>query len=98
MNELKARVRKVIEVRHDDLEEFVELTYGREWSFVAAEEAINHSEYAFRVTGEASDYSRRNLDNWLDYAGPYVGALDVLNDLAQRRLIETGEYLVKVTW
>lgn len=101
MNELKAEVKKVLTVQYRDLEEFVEASYGISWSFVAAEECGNDSQHTFRVTGQMSDYDMTQLTKWLDADGmgvPDLRAQAMLNSLAARRLIDTGEYIVKVCW
>lgn len=101
MNELKAEVTKMVAVNAADLEDFVEASYGISWSFVAAEECDNDSQHTFRVTGRMSDYDMGQLTKWLDADGmgaPDLRALVMLNSLAARRLIDTGEYIVKVCW
>lgn len=86
-------------VEVDSLERFVAATYGINWSF-EYDGYARYSEHAFTVDGKLSDHERVSLTDWLDRDGVdclYPGPGAVLNELARRSLIRTGEYLVRVS-
>jgi len=92
VNELKAVVKQVLSVEMNDLESFVAEIYGQEWNIRDVSDLVHRAEVYLTVDGKLSEYSVRDMEAWLEYAGPIPTAWTVLNHLTQRKLIEPGEY------
>lgn len=96
---LKYKETRHFVVQVNDLDAFVEESYGRPYSFTAAEWCANDTEHAYTVDGEYDEYGEDRIGRWM------VGETDghpparfILNDLAQRDMIPKGEYLIEVCW
>ena len=72
-----------------DLEEIVEGEFGRSWSFVASEEMSNDSLKVIYVGTNGMDEGDEIQ---------YSSANDIMGELAKRKIIPTGKYLIDVSW
>jgi hypothetical protein len=87
-------------IKYKDLEAQVKKTFGKDWSFMAAEETWeNGSNIQFDVSASNLDkFEKEELDNWYTESDPTVSAYILLQVLAQRGIISPGKYLVQVSW
>lgn len=72
-------------------EHFPEL---EDYCFVSDQEAANNTSYSFTVDGLMAEGALRAIKQ----DRSYNIALDALNVLCARQIVEPGEYLVEVSW
>lgn len=84
---LKHTKKTTISVEYGDLEKLIDEVYDMNYQFVAEQEANNYSSYEFTVTGEVDD-----KELWPN--SPEV----MLNRLCKDGHIESGEYVIRVSW
>jgi hypothetical protein len=91
---LKCKTVTRIEVSYKDLEKFIEKVYGKRYNVVGGEQWNNDSNYSFIVKKrDINQWDQKKLDTFEDYS------LDtILTDLANKKLIKTGNYLIRVYW
>jgi len=95
------RVKKVtyFEVSDTEFDEFVSEVYGHNFEFVPTVECGNDSEHSYSaIDRELNQFDRRDLDKWINGEGYYVSVNSIFDDLARRKLIEPGNYLIRVSW
>jgi hypothetical protein len=98
VNELKAVVKQVVTVQLNDLEKFVEATYGVPWSFHDPAMGLYETDtfVVYQVDGSTDESAQEYFDRWLRRkAWVHPFPLMVLNDLARNGLIIKGEYLIE---
>lgn len=101
MPELKKQVIQMVVVDYRDLEQFIEDIYDHKIELVGAEEWNNDSCYELSsIDGEElDDWDRGKLVDFITGGGGSFGITRILlNDLAQKGLVETGDYLITVSW
>jgi len=83
---------------YDEVDSLIEQHYGRGYEFLAKEEASNDSTHRFNVNGRLSEWDQRDVDKWVQTgSGSYLTSR-LLNDLANKGVIPTGNYLIEVCW
>lgn len=97
-------------IDYADLDAFVNAVYKFEkdgdqpwseypYSFIAAEECGNDVSIEFYVTGEFGDFDVVEHDRWVQSGGKgWVSNYNVMNDLCRMGYLESGDYIVRVSW
>lgn len=86
LKKLKIEEVKCYKIDAFDLNDLIKSTYNIEYEFIATQEAGNDSDYTFEVESEEIEVDEDTM--------PY----EVLNDLAFKKIIPEGNYLVRVCW
>ena len=96
---LNHKKRSVITVEHNDMDKFISEVYDRTFEFVADEEANNYSSYEFTVERKTlDDYDTKKLDGFKATGKGQFLSLLLLTDLCNKGLIESGDYIIQVSW
>lgn len=89
----------VIEVSSDELDRFIQIEYDQpSYESIPMEEWSNYSNYSFDVDGKVDSYGERELAKFIETGRGFMITRVLLNDLARKGIIETGEYLISVSW
>ncbi len=96
---LKYQLKKV--VWEADLQDLIQVTYGRRTEWSAEQEMGQNETRDFTVPSTKYLWSgeQETFDRWL--AGEDMADVSmqlILNDLHERGLVEAGEYVVEVYW
>lgn len=86
---LKASRRVYFELSYQKFDEFVNKVYGEPFEFVYKMECLNDTVHSFEA--------RKNPKFKSDGKMP-KSVWDIFTDLANKELIEEGEYLISVCW
>lgn len=95
---LKTKIVSSYRVDYKDLEEFIQAVYGKEFSFIERQECCNDSSHEFSATGKLLDYEAEELKTWLEEDGDSPSTYTIFNDLAKKKFIKKGHYIVNVCW
>lgn len=89
-----------IELDYGELEDLIKKTYGHSYEFVAQEELMNDMSKTYSVKKEVLEqWDQEDLDgfitsgrikNWRTHT--------ILTDLANKGIIEEGDYLINISW
>lgn len=88
----------VIELEYYEFQDLVKKQYGHDFSFVADQECGNDSSHQFIINGIIDDYEEGELQLFKDDGVYNLLANVLLNDLANRGVIEKGNYIISVCW
>ena len=94
--ELVTREVTVFYVNHQDLDRFIQATYGVPYSFIDTEAAPRPSVTNLTVTGTVTDWGASLIADWLDHRSSVIITRVLLNELAARSLIRKGSYVIEV--
>jgi hypothetical protein len=99
---MKLRVKKVthFEVGYSDLEALIKHEYGHNYSVIADLEASNDSkEEVQALKGENNDDDQEEIANYRATGSQGdVSIWTLMNDMADRGVIEEGDYLIDICW
>ena len=99
MSALKFIKKVVFEVESYDFEDFIKREYGKDYSFVADIECGNDSVHEFEIDAKSKINSRsKDVDLFRKTGHYHYLARVLLEDLANRKLIEYGTYIIQVCW
>lgn len=100
MNDLMARTKTAsyFEIDFYVLDGIIKEEYGQDFSYVANHEAQNHTDHAFYIDGQLTDYCRAKLKRWKETGDGSFMTISLLNDLASRGRIKRGNWIVRVSW
>jgi hypothetical protein len=85
-------------VDYNDLETLINETYGSNFDLVAQEEANNDMTLSFYVKPEIANYYKDNLEEFKSNITDRCPTSVILNDLCLSGIIESGNYLVHISW
>lgn len=101
---LKHRKELKIVVDYWDLEELIKEVYNQEdYEFTADMECGNDTKKSFKVKkgefeGSLGEYYRKDIQKFIDKGEYSYLAGKLLNDLADKDIIQEGDYLINVSW
>ena len=98
---MKINTKVVHQVEYSDMERFVSETYGKRYSFVASEECGNDSShsYAVRKKEALDEWDQRDLKLFIERPdSECLRARLLLQDMVNKDLIPTGDYVIRVSW
>lgn len=99
---MKLRVKKVtyFEVSYSDLETLIQEEYGHNYSVVANLEAHNDSkEETQALIGELDDNDKKNIERYKQTGSEQgISVFILMCDMAERGVIEEGDYLIDICW
>lgn len=73
--------------------------YLKEFEFVAVEESSNDTSHTFQVDGKLSKWDEEEMEEMLEKQNyDCFSTRRILNYLASKGVIETGNYLINVCW
>ena len=94
---LKQITKTITEINYNDLDEFIQTTYGwKNYEFVAVEECGNDSSHSFNPTGDVSDpevFERWDKGEFVHYSNHAI-----MEKLVADGHIPAGDVLVEVCW
>ena len=95
---LKHEKSAIFEVDSDDLDEFISGVYKQKFEFIVDHVANNDSCYSFDIEPASLEWDQNKLNKFI-ITGRY-GFLTriILIDLCNAGLIESGKYIIKVSW
>lgn len=94
-------------LEYDDFDKLVKTTYNQDYNFAADMECGNDSEHLFRNIGNESLYvENKILSKWeLEDINTFIKtgiychmAETLLEDMAMKKVIPPGNYLIEVSW
>jgi hypothetical protein len=92
---LKFEKQTYIVVDYSDLEKLIRKTYNRpHYDILGEEEWGNDSAHSFNI--KKTNHSKWGVDSIKNWDSPALWAL--MEDMANRDIIEEGNYLVEVCW
>lgn len=96
---LKAKKKTIFEVDYKDLERLIKEEFGHDFSIPADEEVGNDTSISKNIQKEElAKYDKDRLTEFL-HIGRYGPCLQVLmTDMANRDVIEEGDYVIRVSW
>lgn len=98
---LRCEIVTMVKVDSNDLERFIQETYGRLYEITAEEEWSNDTAHNYTVRmGALSEYEQIKLNNFKEgrNEGCRFMTRIFLKDLANKGLISEGEYTIEVSW
>lgn len=96
---LKTKRRIVLATDYNDLDNFISQVYGRDFESIADQEWSNYEDHEINVEPEPLDaYDEKKLKDFLAGEWPSGMLHILLTDMANRKLIEPGNYLISVFW
>jgi hypothetical protein len=98
--ELKAKKVTYFEVGYSELQDFIKEQYGHEYSIVANLESHNDSKESISALTEENDEDDQKAIENYKATGSEVGISlwTLMNDMADRGVIEEGDYLIDICW
>jgi len=98
--ELKYEQKQVFHVQYFDLEEFIELEYGRTIEIPANEELSNGCSQLMKLSSNEplSEYRLKQLDEWEETGDGSFMLRIIMQDMVNRNVIPEGNYLIEISW
>ena len=102
MFKLNCEVKKIISTDYSDLEKLIQEVYSQEYEIMPSEE-VGSSQYAATYTqnikkGELNNFDKTKFEKWKSTGkGSFILHV-IMQDLANKDIIEEGEYIIDVNW
>lgn len=96
---LKSVTKTVINVNYSDLNKFITEVYGKDFEFAVDVESSNDVSHSYTVKKEElTEWNRKHIDNFIATGRYGYITRSLLIDMANKGLIEEGDYIVDVSW
>lgn len=95
---LKHKLQTYIEIDYNDLDEFINETYGEGFEFVVIKEANNDSCYTYTVPSKYTIISEKEKQDIRNGIYKRASINQILSVLYEDKHIIEGEYLINVNW
>ena len=90
---------EVFVISYSNLDAMVKEFFGRDWEFIADEEALNSHVYRFSITGKyMSEHDWNWLHRWVQTGEGKYHTYSILTAMAVVGHIPMGTYIVEVCW
>lgn len=99
--DIKITKKTTLEIKYSDFTRLVEKVYGQEYDFVEDMGCSNNSFKIFNGVGKdgiLANERRRELDRFIKIGKYDYIARILLNDMCDKKIIESGNYLINVSW